>query len=94
MVGPMALILDGNSQHAAHVSRKVFAEKIRFLTGSRSNQMPLTNLITEIAPCVKAPISEIPSNISAIDSPHHISAIAILCRKPISNQYIQSNILL
>ena len=49
---PMVLILDGNSEHVGHARRTVclFGDKNSIRDCSRSNQMPETDQITDIAP--------------------------------------------
>ena len=60
----MKLIVDGNSEYAAHTLRKMFfwREKNYYF---RSNQMPFTDEITEMAPYL-CYYSELPSNISTM----------------------------
>ena len=61
----MGLISDGNSEQVGHAWRKIgfFGEKSPNFDCSRSNQMPKTDQIKEIALLTWAPISEVPSNI-------------------------------
>ena len=53
-VAAVVLILDGNSEHVAHVCEKIglFGEKNLICACSKSNQMPYTDQITEIASSV------------------------------------------
>ena len=50
----MVLILDGNTENFAHAQKKLglFREKKSICDYSRSNQMPKTDQLTEIAPYV------------------------------------------
>ena len=58
----IVLILDGNSDHVAHVL--VLSKRNPMCDCSRSNQMTQSEQITKITPC--APISVLPSNISTM----------------------------
>ena len=55
----VVLIVDGNSEHVAHARRKIdlSREKKTICDCSRSDQMPKTDQITEIAPSL--PISNL-----------------------------------
>ena len=68
----MVLILDDNLEYVVHAWSKVGVldkKKVRFVTTldlikCRSNQMPSTDQMRDIAPYTCAPIFELPSDIS------------------------------
>ena len=65
----MVLISDGCLEHVPHAWWKTgFFEVKETISGCRSNQMPLTHQITEIAPKTCEPISELSSNISTMSN--------------------------